>query len=192
VFRSSASGLACRYSDQGRHRNGCRAPSWRRSEPAKAAPQPLDNYKRAMAIWSESRDPRATLVEVYLRSRRLELPGEAAGEAIRFNPACPFGPERFPAMICLVRNVVAASIYLLSIAAPADTRARFLELGYYQAFQQYSGRAMRESHEQLRITEAEWGAFCKDFDDTMAKFGVPDAEKNDSLRSCKARRVTSL
>src|ERR1700730_8206977 len=57
---------------------------------------------------------------------------------------------------------VAASIYLLSIAAPADTRARFLELGYYQAFQQYSGRAMRESHEQLKITEAEWAAFCKD------------------------------
>jgi hypothetical protein len=74
---------------------------------------------------------------------------------------------------------VAASIYLLSIAAPADTRARFLELGYYQAFQQYSGRAMRESHEQLKITEAEWAAFCKDFDDTMAKFGVPDAEKNE-------------
>jgi truncated hemoglobin YjbI len=71
---------------------------------------------------------------------------------------------------------VAASIYLLSIAAPADTRARFLELGYYQAFQQYSGRAMRES---LKITEAEWAAFCKDFDDTMAKFGVPDAEKNE-------------
>jgi truncated hemoglobin YjbI len=73
----------------------------------------------------------------------------------------------------------AASIYLLSIAAPADTRARFLELGYNQAFQQYSGRAMRESHEQLKITEAEWAAFCKDFDDTMAKFGVPDAEKNE-------------
>jgi truncated hemoglobin YjbI len=27
--------------------------------------------------------------------------------------------------------------------------------------------------------EAEWTAFCKDFDDTMAKFGVPDAEKNE-------------
>ena len=36
-----------------------------------------------------------------------------------------------------------------------------------------------ESHEQLKITEAEWTAFCKDFDDTMAKFGVPDAEKNE-------------
>jgi hemoglobin len=45
--------------------------------------------------------------------------------------------------------------------------------------QQYSGRAMRESHEHLKITEAEWAAFCKDFDDTMAKFGVPDAERNE-------------
>ena len=45
--------------------------------------------------------------------------------------------------------------------------------------QQYSGRGMRESHEQLKITEAEWAAFCKDFDDTMAKFSVPDAERNE-------------
>ena len=34
-------------------------------------------------------------------------------------------------------------------------------------------------HEQLKITEAEWAAFCKDFDDTMAKFSVPDAERNE-------------
>ena len=41
--------------------------------------------------------------------------------------------------------------------------------------QQYSGRAMRESHEHLKITEAEWAAFCN----TMTKFGVPDAERNE-------------
>ena len=35
---------------------------------------------------------------------------------------------------------------------------------------------MRES--QL-ATQNHWAAFCKDFDDTMAKFGVPDAEKNE-------------
>ncbi len=29
------------------------------------------------------------------------------------------------------------------------------------------------------VLQAEWAAFCKDFDDTMAKFGVPDAEKNE-------------
>lgn len=75
-------------------------------EPAKAATQSLDNYKRAMAIWGDSRDPRGSLVEQYLKSRALELPDDAANEAIRFHPACPFRYERFPAMVCLVRNIV--------------------------------------------------------------------------------------
>jgi putative DNA primase/helicase len=66
----------------------------------------LDNYKRAMAIWWSGIEPRATLVEVYLRSRRLELPRDA-WEAIRFQPNCHFGlSERYPAMVCLVRNIV--------------------------------------------------------------------------------------
>jgi hemoglobin len=59
--------------------------------------------------------------------------------------------------------------------------------------QRYSGRAMRESHEQLKITEAEWAAFCKDFVDTMAKFGVPDAERNELfaiVQSTKSGIVT--
>ena len=52
-------------------------------------------------------DPRGTLVERYLKSRALELPDEAALEAIRFHPDCSFEyGERFPAMICLVRNIV--------------------------------------------------------------------------------------
>jgi truncated hemoglobin YjbI len=34
----------------------------------------------------------------------------------------------------------------------------------------------RESHNHLKITESEFAAFCKDFDDTMAKFNVPEAE----------------
>ena len=42
--------------------------------------------------------------------------------------------------------------------------------------QKYTGRSMRESHEHLKITEREWAAFCKDFDDTMAKFKMPEAE----------------
>jgi len=45
--------------------------------------------------------------------------------------------------------------------------------------QKYTGRAMRESHEHLKITESEWVAFCKDFDDTMAKFNVPEAERKE-------------
>ena len=42
--------------------------------------------------------------------------------------------------------------------------------------QNYTGGTMRESHELLKITESEFAAFCKDFDDTMAKFNVPEAE----------------
>lgn len=74
--------------------------------PAKPPEPPPDNRVLAMAIWSESRDPRGTLVETYLRSRRLELPDEAANEAIRFLAPCPFGAKHFPAMVCFVRNIV--------------------------------------------------------------------------------------
>jgi hemoglobin len=45
--------------------------------------------------------------------------------------------------------------------------------------QKYTGRTMGESHKHLKITEGEWAAFCKDFDDTMAKFNVPEAERNE-------------
>ena len=47
--------------------------------------------------------------------------------------------------------------------------------------QKYTGRAMSESHKHLKITESEWDAFCKDFDATMAKFRVPEAERNELL-----------
>ena len=33
--------------------------------------------------------------------------------------------------------------------------------------------------QDLNITEGEWVAFCKDFNDTMAKFNVPEAERNE-------------
>jgi hemoglobin len=38
---------------------------------------------------------------------------------------------------------------------------------------------MRASHEHLKITESEWVAFCKDFDDTVDKFSVPEAERKE-------------
>jgi hypothetical protein len=39
--------------------------------------------------------------------------------------------------------------------------------------------------------EAEWTAFCKDFDDTMAKLAFPTPKRTNSLPSYKVRRVTS-
>ena len=68
---------------------------------------PANNRDPALRLWRQALEPRGTLVEAYLRNRCLELPDEAANEAIRFHPDCPFfWPERFPAMICLVRNIV--------------------------------------------------------------------------------------
>ena len=57
--------------------------------------------------------------------------------------------------------------------------------------QTYTGRSMSESHKHLKITESEWAAFCKDFDDTMAKFNVPEAEHKELFASWRAPRATS-
>ena len=43
--------------------------------------------------------------------------------------------------------------------------------------QQYSGRSMRESHQHLLITAAEWDAFLDDLQHTLDKFAVPPAEQ---------------
>jgi hemoglobin len=43
--------------------------------------------------------------------------------------------------------------------------------------QQYTGRPLRETHQHLLITAAEWEAFLSDFQQTLDKFGVPQAEQ---------------
>lgn len=43
--------------------------------------------------------------------------------------------------------------------------------------QQYSGRAMGDSHRHLMITEAEWQAFMDDLQQSLNKFAVPQKEQ---------------
>jgi hemoglobin len=43
--------------------------------------------------------------------------------------------------------------------------------------QKYTGRTMRDSHQALMITAGEWQAFLDDFQQTLDKFGVPQAEQ---------------
>jgi hemoglobin len=43
--------------------------------------------------------------------------------------------------------------------------------------QKYTGRAMKESHQDLMITAAEWEAFLDDLQQTLDKFAVPPAEQ---------------
>ena len=41
----------------------------------------------------------------------------------------------------------------------------------------YTGRSMKESHQDLMITAAEWEAFLDDLQQTLDKFAVPQAEQ---------------
>jgi hemoglobin len=45
--------------------------------------------------------------------------------------------------------------------------------------QSYTGQSMRNAHQQLKITAAEWDAFLNDFQQTLDKFGVPETEQNE-------------
>ena len=43
--------------------------------------------------------------------------------------------------------------------------------------QKYTGRSMKDSHQDLMITAAEWEAFLDDLQQTLDKFAVPQAEQ---------------
>ena len=43
--------------------------------------------------------------------------------------------------------------------------------------QKYTGRSMKESHQDLMITAVEWEAFLDDLQQTLDKFAVPLAEQ---------------
>jgi len=43
--------------------------------------------------------------------------------------------------------------------------------------QKYTGRSMKESHQHLMITAAEWEAFLDDLQQTLDKFAVPQPEQ---------------
>jgi hemoglobin len=60
--------------------------------------------------------------------------------------------------------------------------------------QTYSGRTMLETHRELFITAEEWVAFMDDFHQTLAKFSVPERERDELVaivESTKDDIVTS-
>jgi hypothetical protein len=92
---SSANGASQRRDDDDVS-SSCRA----------GASDDAERTSRALAIWSEAHAPHGIPVASYLRRRRIELLEEAAGEALRYHPACPFAGRRAPALVALVRDVV--------------------------------------------------------------------------------------
>jgi len=71
----------------------------------------LIRIKRANAIWAEGTNPRGTIAEKYLNSRRLFLTDQLAGIVLRYHPRCPWRnentgeTERLPALIAAFRSV---------------------------------------------------------------------------------------
>jgi hypothetical protein len=65
----------------------------------------------ATEIWNKAVDPRGTLAERYLSSRRLELGDELAGNVLRFHARCPWRNEDtdrtdfIPALIAAFRSI---------------------------------------------------------------------------------------
>jgi putative DNA primase/helicase len=69
------------------------------------SPKTSDDFADAMTFWNEAIHPKDTPVIPYFLHRKITLPEGAAGEAIRYNPACKFGWRRVPCMIALIRDI---------------------------------------------------------------------------------------
>ena len=73
---------------------------------AKSAKLEADRTAAALGLWNQATDPAGTPVATYLASRGVTLPPGAAGGAIRWHPACPFGKGvTTPCMVALVRDI---------------------------------------------------------------------------------------
>ena len=54
--------------------------------------------------------------------------------------------------------------------------------------QRYTGRSMQDSHAHLDITPTEWEAFLDDFQQTLTRFGVPQAEQSELFAIVESTR----
>lgn len=64
----------------------------------------------ARGMWNEARDPRGSLVERYLNGRGLDLPGDIAGDVLRYHPRCPWENGTMPAMVAAIRCIRTGAI----------------------------------------------------------------------------------
>jgi Toprim domain-containing protein/CHC2-type zinc finger protein len=71
---------------------------WKQREPQQRTPATVTSTADALKLWSEGLDPRGTLAEIYLATRRLDLSEDLAGNVLRWHP-------RIGAMLALFRNI---------------------------------------------------------------------------------------
>lgn len=100
------------YRDRGgaidwlREYHGGAVPPIRGTNPT-APPKPADDrdrIARALAIWAETVPIEGTFAARYLSSRGLD-PGDDLSHCLRLHPRCPFGEDRHPCMVGLMRDV---------------------------------------------------------------------------------------
>jgi hemoglobin len=77
--------------------------------------------------------------------------------------------------------------------APAGFKYRMTEMVCWATggSQQHTGRSMRDAHQHLLITGAEWQAFLDDLQQTLDKFGVPQAAQ-EGLKAMVASARTDI
>lgn len=95
--------------DHVRRRLGLNHSKWRSSSPDLPPPQfaslavnGAQRTAQAGSIWRQAVSIEGTPAERYLASRGLSY----TGEALRWHPQCPFGPDRLGCMVGLVRNIM--------------------------------------------------------------------------------------
>jgi hypothetical protein len=84
------------------------APKLRENPRPMVKPQASDETRTARALqwWNEARSIRGTLAEQYLKCERgIHVLPPDVDDVLRFHPRVPFGPEYFPSMLALVRNI---------------------------------------------------------------------------------------
>jgi hypothetical protein len=80
-------------------------------EPLALSDDDLIRIRLARDLWDDGEDPRGTLAETYLKSRRLDLDDVVAGHVLRFHPRCPWRNENtgrnepVPALLAAFRSI---------------------------------------------------------------------------------------
>jgi putative DNA primase/helicase len=131
--------IACR--DHVRHIIGLskRARGRERSMPRRPWPDPIKSndvtasVALALGIWDEANDPRGTVVEAYLRSRKLVLSDYLSGHVLRLHPALKFNGAAVPGMVALFRDVATNE--------PCGLHRTFLDRGGRKLGRRMLGRA---------------------------------------------------
>jgi hypothetical protein len=72
--------------------------AWKPREPQQRTPATATSTADALKLWAEGIDPRGTLAEIYLATRRLDLGEDLAGDVLRWHP-------RTRAMLALFRDI---------------------------------------------------------------------------------------